>query len=201
VSPPGPSLFGEAVWKSGFLSIRTGNSGRELAYFENAEASSSNTFRNKLAAQTSPVGVLPLRAIDVKCGAPKMVGPSGYWEFSICDNDTGRIWECGCTTASQRADWISSLQRFKGSNGLKPQAMKGLAATAKCPDIQTSPSTPAPFSGHHGYVWKKGEWNTGFRERYFVVEPNGSLCQYFENQQAFQSKMKPKGQFVLATAK
>jgi hypothetical protein len=19
----------------------------------------------------------------------------------------------------------------------------------------------APFSGHHGYVWKKGEWNTG----------------------------------------
>ena len=76
----------------------------------------------------------------------------------------------------------------------------------------------APSSGHHGYVWKKGEWNTGmstnkqqiallslsgppsyayidteawtaelflrwaagFRERYFVLEPNDSLCRYFE---------------------
>ena len=73
LSPPGPSLFGEAVWKSGFLSIRTGNSGRELAYFENAEASSLNSFRNKLAAQASPVGVLPLGVCDVKCGAPNMV--------------------------------------------------------------------------------------------------------------------------------
>ena len=73
LSPPGPTLFGEAVWKSGFLSIRNGNSGRELAYFLNAEASSLSTFRDKLPAQASPVDVLPLGACDVKCGAPYMV--------------------------------------------------------------------------------------------------------------------------------
>jgi hypothetical protein len=65
-------LFGEAVWKSGFLSIRTENSGRVLAYFENAEASSLNTFRNELA-QSSPVSLIPLGACDVKCGAPYKV--------------------------------------------------------------------------------------------------------------------------------
>ena len=57
-----------------------------------------------------------------------------------------------------------------------------------------------PVSQKLGFVWKRGEWNTGFLERYFVIDKDGPL-QYFESKRAFDSGHTSKGEIVLAGCK
>lgn len=57
-----------------------------------------------------------------------------------------------------------------------------------------------PVSRKLGLVWKRGEWNTGFLERYFVIDKDQPL-QYFESKRAFDSGHKAKGEIVLAGCK
>eukprot|EP00802_Teleaulax_amphioxeia_P020779 Tamp_21079.p1 GENE.Tamp_21079~~Tamp_21079.p1 ORF type:complete len:362 (+),score=23.85 Tamp_21079:85-1086(+) len=187
------------VWKSWFLSIRSSHQGRELACFESAAAYHS---------RGAPVGVLNLDICEIRNGVQSQKGPSGYWEFSIHDRSTGKTWECGCPAQDQRAVWIASLQRSQKSF-VSTQPLRAAYGTQedipnRGPPIGNFPkqsTSPTPVHhGKHGHVWKRGEWNTGFRDRYFVVGSDHT-CQYFESKQAFDSQQKPKGHINLVHCK
>jgi hypothetical protein len=113
------------VWKQSYLMLRRGLQGRELVCYVDQHA---------CQAQSPPSGVLSLQGCELKVKAQK--SETGYWEFSIEDRSTGKVWECGCPERGDRSTWVAILQSATGapslSQGYGPSPLKASGPCA-CP--------------------------------------------------------------------